>query len=530
MIQIPKIDFKPYLEIVLRRKWWIIVSFITVVMVGLLYYKTAPKVYRASTLILVEPQKVSDSYVESAVTGTIESRMRTITQQVYSRTNLENLVDEFDLVRKAEETKGGMIARVKKFWNRDKLSPNDKEVLEKMVLVEKLRGYVNVRLHGGTRGGQSSFEISINWYDPEEAAEVVNFIANKFIEENLNVREEITMGTTDFLEREASRMRFELETKEKEVDAFKRRHMGSLPDQLQSNLNILNQLREELSTLENRLDLEKQTALMLENQLRQIKASSGPHDLSVFGKADSSTKSINSRIEDLEDQLKKLRSRYTDNYPAVIVLKKEIEFARNEMEKQNSTEPYALEASRARIVETPVGPGSVMISQLDLAKSRIQSYENQISKVKEQIVAYRERVEGTSKVELAMTNLLRDYETIRNRYDDLLSKSLGARMAEELERRQKGEQFRIIDRAVVPVKPVSPDLKKIMLLAIMAGLALGGGLGYAREIMDPCFYDPEEIEPALHTNVMVSLPVVDFKRSGQKEKNDNVKRLDDKGR
>ena len=91
-------------------------------------------------------------------------------------------------------------------------------------------------------------------------------------------------------------------------------------------------------------------------------------------------------------------------------------------------------------------------------------------------------------------------------------------MAEELERRRKGEQFRIIDPAVAPVAPFSPNLKMTMLMAIAAGLALGGVLGYARETMDPCFYDSEDLEASLNTNVIVSLPLVNLKKKKRSTK------------
>ncbi len=516
MIKIPKIDIKPYLDIVLRRKWCIMVSFIAAIIAGSIYYIHSPKRYKASTLILVEPQKVSDSYVKSAVSGTIENRMRTITQQIYSRTNLESIVDRFDLVLNVEETQRGIIDRGKKFLNPDELSQNSKKTLKKLQLIENLRNNIKVNIQGRGREGNNAIEISINWHDPEIAAEVINFIADRFIEENLNVREELAMGTTDFLEREASRMRYELEAKEKELDDFKKRHMGMLPNQLKSNLNILNQLSVELNNLEKRLETEKQSALMLEAQMQQMKAYFQTDDTII-------KEGINPHIEDLEAKLKALKLRYTDNYPGVIALKREIESARKEMADQKISEPGVLKASPVPPGETLGDYGTTISSQLDLAKNRIKSYENQIAEIRVQAEIYKERVEGTHQVELAMTKLLRDYETIKHRYDDLLSKSLGARMAEELERRQKGEQFRILDPAVVPVKPFSPDLKVIMFMTIIGGLALGCGLACLREIMDPCFYNPDEIESALNIKVMVSLPLLDFEKSGKTEKTNKLK-------
>ena len=518
MNKIPKIDIKPYLDVVFRRKWWVIFSLVAAIIAGAGYYKMSPKVYRASTLILVEPQKVPDDYVRPVVTGTIERRLHTITQQIHSRTNLEHIIERFNLEGETEDMQKGVIdnvkSRIKKILKWDTSPQAEKESLKKMNMVEGLRKNISVNLRG--RGGNSAFEISVNWNDAKVAADVTNFVANKFIEENLNVREEMTMATTDFLDREASRIRYELEAKEKELEDFKKKHMGMLPSELRSNINILNQLKEELNNLEKRLDTEKQSTLMLERQMQQMKDNFQPDNFLSFEEENFFETGLNSEIDILETELKKLKYRYTDSHPDVIALKHRIESLREEMENQPA-EPVP-EVATDPLIDQVMNPADMISPQVETARNRIQSYEDQIREVKNQIETYKERVEGTPQVELAMTKILRDYETIKSRYDALLSKSLSARMAEELERRQKSEQFRIIDSAVAPVKPFSPDVRKIMLMAIMAGLALGCGMAYIREIMDPCFYDPDEIESALQTPVIVSLPIAEFKKKSMERK------------
>ena len=79
-------------------------------------------------------------------------------------------------------------------------------------------------------------------------------------------------------------------------------------------------------------------------------------------------------------------------------------------------------------------------------------------------------------------------------------------MSEELERRQKGEQFKVLDSAIIPEKPVKPDVKRVMLIALLAGLGIGCGLAYLREIMDGSFYSTEDLEAFLGAKVLVSIP------------------------
>ena len=63
-------------------------------------------------------------------------------------------------------------------------------------------------------------------------------------------------------------------------------------------------------------------------------------------------------------------------------------------------------------------------------------------------------------------------------YASLLKKSQEAQQAENLERRQKGEQFKVIDPARIPEKPYRPDIPKILLIGLCSGglQRCGGGL------------------------------------------------------
>ena len=523
MAHIQKIEVKPYIDILMRRKWWIAVSFVVVTIAGFGYYKIAPEIYQATTLILVEPQKVPDSYVKSVVSDTVESRLHTITQQVHSRTNLENIIEKLGLDKEPEKIEDNIFVRLKKYLNFENKDQENRNSLKKMNLVESLRKNIKVSLQG--RGGNNAFQISFTWHDPEVAARVTNFIAEKYIEENLNVREERAMATTDFLEREASRIRYELEAKEKELEDFKKKHMGMLPSELESNMNLLNQLKNELNNLEKRLDTERQMAMMMGSQMHSMNDSANLESLFSFEEEDTLADEASMEVQTLQEELKKMRVRYTESHPDVVELKRRIKMLKAEQEeKEKEKESKKIEPEEDPLAGTFDMADFTMSAQKNMQNKQIESYENQIRDVRAQIEVYKERVERTSQVELAMTKILRDYQTVKGRYEDLLAKSLSARMAEELERRQKGEQFRIIDPAVAPAKPFSPDLKKIMLLAAAAGLGLGCGLGFLRETMDPCFYDPDEIESDLGANVILSLPAVNFKsidavaKKGEKRK------------
>lgn len=526
-MQTPKFEIRPYVNLAWRRKWWIIISFIVCVSGGVVFLTVSPKTYRASTLILLEPQSIPDSFVRSTVTETMEGRLRTITQQVHSRTNLEKVINDFQLDRKtSDKSDHGIVERaleIVPFMRQRKVSSGSVQVDDRVKVLNLVDAFrrnlqVSMRSSGGGGGREQSlaFEISFEWNDPEIVAPVTNAIASRFIEENLNAREEIAMSTTDFLDKETSAIRTELEARERELERFKNEHMGALPDELNSNINVMNQLRDELLNLERRLDQERQQAILLKSQAQvarlereamasafrqeQGRAGGGRRDQQM-----TSEQLTGGSLEDLETELRRLNSLYTEKHPDIIALKRRIETMKKEGRRSEGGGQTGPTQDNL--------PDRINI-QLIPINANIESYKNQIREVEKQLQVYKDRVERTPQVEMELNKVLRDYETVKHRYDDLLKKKLDAKLAEQMEKRKKGEQFRVLDPAIKPPKPFKPDPMRVMAMALALGLGLGGGLAYLREMLDPCFYAPEEVESFLGVEVMVSIPMADAKTSG----------------
>jgi uncharacterized protein involved in exopolysaccharide biosynthesis len=170
-----RVEIEKYKDMAMRRIWWIIIPLLLSILIGLGLYLKLPKIYRASTLILIQAQKVPQEYVREIVTSDIEDRVRTITQQVTSRTNLENIIREFNLYNEP----GGPVFMEAK--------------------VEGLRRRITVDVSGGGRRGANAFQISFIGSYPKQVADVTNALASYFIAENLKLREDQAMGTAEFL-------------------------------------------------------------------------------------------------------------------------------------------------------------------------------------------------------------------------------------------------------------------------------------------------------------------------------------------
>ena len=86
-----------FMGIAWRRKFWVLIPLAIGMAVSVSLLFILPKIYQSSTLILVEEQKVPQSVVESAVSGTAQDRLSTIKQQVLSRSFLMRIIEPFNL-------------------------------------------------------------------------------------------------------------------------------------------------------------------------------------------------------------------------------------------------------------------------------------------------------------------------------------------------------------------------------------------------------------------------------------------------
>lgn len=208
------------------------------------------------------------------------------------------------------------------------------------------------------------------------------------------------------------------------------------------------------------------------------------------------TGSYESEMVTLKSNLESLRGKYTENHPDVLVAKRKIadlESKRTLLTIKNDP--------RYRELQGQLTSTDMEIRRL---KQEEATYQGQMGK-------YRTRVENAPLREQSMATLMREYQNMKITYDTLLQKSQGAQQAENLERRQKGEQFKVIDPARVPEKPFSPNIPKILMIGLMAALGAGIGIALLREQMDRSFHDAEDIEMTLGIKVLANIPNIDTK-------------------
>jgi len=480
----PQFDVSKYLQLVIRRKWVIVFTSIAVLIGGFLFCLIAPRTYKASTLIVTVPQKVPETYVHSTVTGNSDERIRSILQEVTSRTSLEKLIKKYDLY------------------------PDLRNKYPLETVIENMKEDISIEqakisnTHRSRRGSQFlAFHLIYEGRDPEKVAQVTNALANEFVEKNLKLRQTQAENTARFLDTQLKKVYVELKEREEKLKNYKLAHMGELPEQTPTNVATLTALQQQLQSLEENIRRAEDREILLRQQLsdegiamKSVLASQGKH-----------SKTSVLSLPELKAKLKVLKSRYTNNHPDVIALERLIK-ERMRAQASGSANKDGSSMSDEDLTGNPAL--DALKFQLKSAQLEIKQLKAERQKLKEQIARYQKRIEDAPKREQELIDLTRDYENLKQTYDSLLQRKLEAEQAAALERRQQGAQFKIVDPATVPEKPEKPKLKK--LLPIIFVLAFGGafGLAFALDFISPRFYDPDDITGTFGIPVLACIPLL----------------------
>jgi len=460
------LDISTILNSLYRRKSLIVSVFLVVSALAMYLSTVIPEVYRSTTLISVSPQRIPTSYVSTTITTSLGERMQAIAQEILSRTRLEKIIQEFGLY------------------------PDTTTVEDR---VERLRKVIKIEFRQA-----NLFALSFESESPQKAKEVATRLASLFIEQNLQVREQQAMGTKSFINAEAERLRNELEEQETVVSRYRIANRFELPDQLDTNLRMLDQLRSELQGSNVRLSALQERKGILQKQIVESDILGG-FDLLGIPQGGQSTP-YGAQLELKKRELESLLARYSLKHPDVARLNKEIEA----IESQKTSSTSKTSAGSSIPATNPLR--QVLQSQVADLDNEIRALRSQIDNVRGQIPVYQARIDNTSVRGIELTKISRTYDITLRKYQDLLAKGLESQLSENLEKKQKGEQFDILDPANFPIKPLRPNRPMIILLGLMGGLAGGILLAFVWDTLDTSFKRADEIAGVVNLPVLATIP------------------------
>jgi polysaccharide chain length determinant protein (PEP-CTERM system associated) len=475
-------------EIWKQRKWLAIFIFLPVFMVVMGVTMVLPAVYQSTATMIIERRQVPEAFVQSTVTGGIDYRLQMLTQEVLSRSRLESLIDRFDLYQDLRQR------------------------LPLEHVIEHMRQDILLNQTGGQKGGNqgdsvSALTISYKGRDPQQVAQVANTLASFYIDENLKARERQAVETADFLRGQLDNMKQRQEEEEQRLRQFKERYMGELPEQLQTNLKALENFNAQL-----RLNGDKQTRASdqraaLAPQLAELAGLKVPSKHTIVMASDPQLNTHVTQREKLQQALAKLSLRYGEKHPATISLKVEIEALDQLIAQKNSTDSDKKDSEQAtRAMQNPYA--QQLKKEFDKLDTELKTLHTEEQGIRQSVAFYQQRVENTPVRDQELQVLQRDYDIAKGLYQSLLKRQEEAKLAENLEQRQKGEQFRLLEPALPAGRPKEPDRRKLILMGFAGALGLAVGTIILAEKLRPSFHTVDELHAFSQVPVLVNLPYI----------------------
>ena len=480
---LPGKKYKPedLIAIVWRSKWLIIAPLVVCTVVAVAVSRRMPNRYRSETVVLVVPQRVPQEYVRSTVTTRIEDRVQTIREQILSRSRLERIVEELNLYPEL----------------RGRVSMEE--------IIDEMRRNVNTRVVR-----TDAFTVSFVADTPITAQRVTERLAGMFSEENMRDREVQAESTNQFLQTQLDDARQRLTEREQRVEEYRRQYSGELPEQVPSNLQAIQNAELQIQTLTQSLNADRATRLLIDRQIADASAMEIPFTAPGAPAASANAAPTPAQqLEAAESAVRALESRLTPQHPdlvqARVALKRLQEQAAGGAPSSGTTvtEPRLSSAEVARRNRL-----SELRSQLGAIDGQIAQKLEEERRLRTVIAGYRARVEAATTRQTELVSLTRDYETLQNQYRSLLGRYEDSKVAANLERRQIGEQLRILDPASLPERAFTPNRPVIVAGGAGFGLILGLALIGVLEFKDRSLRSVEDVTMTCALPVLVSLSII----------------------
>ncbi|HEX3436013.1 MAG TPA: hypothetical protein VHT24_04530 [Pseudacidobacterium sp.] len=483
-------DIHLYLDIARRRHMYFLIPLFLGWIVVWAASWLLPVRYKSGTLILVQQPTMPKDYVVPNVSDNLQDRLQSITEQILSRTRLLLIIDQLNLYSDSHK----------------KMTPEEK--------VAAMRKDITIELVRDTHEDQiTAFNIFYSSRNPRIAQLVTGELSKLFINANLEVRQQESEDTTKFLEGQLENARAILAEQEAKIREFKGAHVGELPTQQASNIQILSGLQSQLANKQDALNTAEQQRVYLQTLINQYRTVQGATK-SADG-TPSRLPLIDQQLDKLRAQLADLSSHYTDSYPDVRNLKLEIAKTEKiranliaELKANNNTQPDG-NSTTHDVVDLSQSPTLLQLQgQLQATQAEMKNREQAVADLKNRINDYQSRLNQEPVAEQQMADLTRGYDQSKSNYDELLKKKNQSAMATSMELLQQGERFSVLDPPSLPLKPDFPNRIKFCGLGVGFGLALGILVAGGFEFIDDRMHSEKEIKNLLPMAVISEIPEI----------------------
>jgi len=466
------------LKTLIKRRYLIFVlASVPVFIIATAVALRLPPIYVAKSTILIESQQIPEEYVKATVTGYIEERLQTITQQILSRSNLLNIIKQFDLY------------------------PEMQKNYATEIIVEKMRKDINletIQASGRRNLPTIAFTLSYEGKNPVVVQKIANVLASLYLEENLKKREAQATRTTEFLRQELNHIKDQIDEYGKKISEFKQAHFGELPEYTIINVRAIEQLSRDLDQADTHIRSLQERKVYLEGQLAAMKSVSPNIEEGgefLMGSME--------RLKSLQLQLINLRSSLSEKHPDVVKLSREIEELEAQIREPKTTSESVLAS------ENLGNPAYMNLkTQIESTKMDIANLVSEKERIKKKISYYQKKMENTPLIEKEYESLNTDYVNAKQKYNEIMGKLLESEVAQGMEETQHGERFTIIEPASIPETPAKPNRPKILLMGLFLSLGLGGGLAFVQENFDHSIKSIHDLNELSDIPILSAIPLM----------------------
>ena len=480
-----ELTLNDYLSILKRRWVQMLVVFSIVLIAAIATAVLLPPTYQSTGTILVESQQIPPDLVKATVTSFADERIAVIKQRVMTRDNLFRIIQKYNLY------------------------PDDIDTQTTSILINNMRESISVELLSadvqGAKAGKATiaFKVGFEYEKPEIAHKVANELVTLFLDENIKTRTERATETTEFLTQELDRLKVELEGVENKVATFKEQHANSLPEHLDMHMGMLQRADSDIKELDREYKSTQEELRYLDVELTSAKSSA---------KASSSEVMAISELDKAKAELERSLVIYKETHPTIRALKRKVETL-----EKTSVAPSEVKASKADIA-TDLVVAKVQ-AQIEAAKVRLKSLADQKRGLQAKTSQLQAQVTRSPQAERGLFTLMRDYENAKSKYEEVKSKQVNAKIAENLESENKAERFSVLEPPIFPDKPIKPNRKKIIALGIFLGLSGAIALVALLETLDKRVRGVESLTALINMRPLVIIPYITTQVEIKRKKN-----------
>ncbi|HKZ58030.1 MAG TPA: XrtA system polysaccharide chain length determinant [Thermodesulfovibrionales bacterium] len=435
-LEIPRTQIQEYLKIIIKRRFFFIILSFSIMSVMVWGSYSLPKQYEASSTVFIESNVIKNLVGGIAITPSMGDRIRVLKYAMLSRGLILEVIKELDI---------------------DTQVKSDKK-LEEMISNFQRSTIINLK-------GNELFIVSIRDTNPKLAMDYVNTLVRKYVEENISAKREEAYGASRFLEEQIALLKQKVDKAEQEITEFRQKRGIYISVNEKS---LIEEIKKYTGEIEN-IEVRKKELVATKDSIKRQLDGEEPFTVAIlsFKRPESSDNTITT----LENRVKQLLIRYTDNYPEIIKLRVEIEALKKQQAMQVNSEVD-------NTAEPELSTANPIYQELKQKYLQLESEISALDAKKKQLMAMINERKGdlrnlpAEKKQLAQ--LERARETNRELYEYLLTRLGQSEVSKQMEIADKATTFRIVDPAVLPTKPVNSRVK-----FIFAGIVFGfiGGFG-----------------------------------------------------